>query len=117
MRRDVFQAIADPTRRNIVMLIAFNKINLNTIAKNFDMSRPAISQHIKILAACGLVNISQHGRERFCEVQPKKLAEVALWLEPFSMMWLEKPMKVDKIHAQTKLKERAKQPIEQLSMF
>ena len=117
MRRDVFQAIAGPTRRNIVKLIAFNKINLNKIAKNFDMSRPAISQHIKILETCGLVNISQQGRERFCEVQPKKLAEVALWLEPFSIMWLEKPMKVDKIPAQTQPKEQAKLPIEQLSMF
>ncbi|MFT6826847.1 MAG: DNA-binding transcriptional ArsR family regulator [Roseivirga sp.] len=117
MRRDVFQAIADPTRRNIIHLIAFNSLNLNAIADNFEMSRPAISQHIKILQECGLVMISQKGRERFCEVQPKKLAEVADWLEAFRQMWEVQPKKVDIVQTQPKKKEQAPRAKEQLSMF
>ncbi len=68
-RRDVFQAIADPTRRQIISLVAQKSMNLNSIADNFDVSRSAISQHIKILTECGLVIISQQGRERYCEVK------------------------------------------------
>ncbi|MDN5214516.1 metalloregulator ArsR/SmtB family transcription factor [Fulvivirgaceae bacterium BMA12] len=87
MRRDVFQAIADPTRRDILNMITHKSLNLNAIAENFDMSRPAISQHIKFLQECGLVVINQQGRERYCELQPKKLIEVQDWLEPFREMW------------------------------
>jgi len=65
MRRDVFQAIADPTRREIINLIAHQSLNLNSIADNFTVSRPAISKHIKILTECGLVTIKQEGRRRF----------------------------------------------------
>jgi len=86
-RRDVFQAIADPTRRDILNLIAHKSMNLNSIAEQFDMSRPAISQHIKILNECGLILIKDLGRERFCEVQAKKLSEVADWVEPFRKLW------------------------------
>jgi len=86
-RRDVFQAIADPTRREILNMIAYQSLNLNSIAEQFDMSRPAISQHIKILTECGLIMIKDQGRERYCEVQAKKLAEVADWLEPFRKLW------------------------------
>src|SRR5262249_44515457 len=82
-RRDVFQAIADPTRRDIINLIAFQSMNLNSIAGNFDVSRPAISQHIKILIECGLVTIKKHGRERFAEATLKPLAEITDWIEPF----------------------------------
>ena len=81
MKRDVFQAIADPTRRDIINLIAHKSLNLNSIAENFDMSRSAISQHVKLLEECGLIMIRQQGRERFCEIQSKKLREVAYWLE------------------------------------
>jgi DNA-binding transcriptional ArsR family regulator len=116
MRRDVFQAIADPTRRNIINLIAFKTLNLNAIADNFEMSRPAISQHIKILQECGLINISQQGRERFCEVQPNKLAELADWLEPFRQMWEVQPKKIDVVQTQVKKKEQTGVK-EQLSMF
>ncbi len=87
MRRDVFQAISDPTRRDILNMITHQSLNLNSIAENFDMSRPAISQHIKLLEECGLIMIRQQGRERFCELQPKKLIEVQDWLEPFREMW------------------------------
>ncbi|MFD0940765.1 ArsR/SmtB family transcription factor [Pedobacter boryungensis] len=90
MRRDVFQAISDPTRREIINLIAFQSLNLNAIAENFDMSRPAISQHIKILTECGLVSIKKEGRERFCEVKFQKLKEVSKWIEQYSSFWNDK---------------------------
>ncbi|MEE1943595.1 metalloregulator ArsR/SmtB family transcription factor [Pedobacter sp. KR3-3] len=90
MRRDVFQAIADPTRREIINLIAFQSLNLNAIADHFDMSRPAISQHIKILNECGLLNIRQDGRERFCEMRFEKLQEVANWIARYQTFWNNK---------------------------
>lgn len=86
-RRDVFQAIADPTRRDILNLIARQSLNLNAIAEQFDVSRPAISQHIKILTECGLIIIREQGRERYCELQPQKLEAVADWLKPFHKRW------------------------------
>lgn len=89
MRRDVYQAIADPTRRDIINLIAYRPMNLNSIADNFRMSRPAVSQHIKILAECGLVHIRQEGRERFCEATLKPLGEVSDWIERYRRHWAE----------------------------
>jgi DNA-binding transcriptional ArsR family regulator len=65
MRRDVFQAIADPTRRDIIAMLAGKPMNLNAVADRFDISRPAISKHIKILTQCGLITIRQQGRERY----------------------------------------------------
>lgn len=96
-RRDVFQAIADPTRREILSLIAHEPLNLNSIAKNFDVSRPAISQHIKILDESGLIVIRQKGRQRFCTIRPQKIKEVDEWLEPFRRMWEERFNKLDDI--------------------
>lgn len=90
MRRDVFQAIADPTRRDIISLVARNSMNLNAIAGNFDVSRPAISQHIKILTECGLVVIKKQGRERICEAKLDKLNEVHRWVEQYRQMWERK---------------------------
>src|SRR3569833_89809 len=69
MRRDVFQAKADPTRRQIISVIANRSMNLNAVADQFDVSRPAISKHIKILTQCGLISIKQIGRERYCEAK------------------------------------------------
>lgn len=89
-RRDVFQAIADPTRRQIINLIAYNSMNLNAIADNFDMSRPAISQHIKILTECGLVSIKKEGRERYCEAKLEQLNEVNQWTEQYRVFWTKK---------------------------
>lgn len=86
-RRDVFQAIADPTRREIINLVAFQALNLNAIAENFEVSRPAISQHIKILTECGLIVIRKEGRERFCEARLEKLGAVVDWVEPFRKAW------------------------------
>src|SRR5216117_3062557 len=90
MRRDVFQAIADPTRREIINLIAHHSLNLNSVAENFDISRPAISKHIKILTECGLIIIKQHGRERYCEARLQKLNEVSLWIEQYRVFWTSK---------------------------
>jgi DNA-binding transcriptional ArsR family regulator len=87
MRRDVFQAIADPTRREIINLLAYNSLNLNAVAENFNISRPAISKHIKILTECGLIEIRQEGRERFCEAKLQKLNEVAEWAEQYRKFW------------------------------
>src|SRR5436190_5673509 len=97
VRRDVFQAIADPTRREIIQMIATQSLNLNAIAEKFDVSRPAISQHIKILTECGLIMIREQGRERYCEVQAQKLSEVADWLEPFRQLWEHQFDKLDNL--------------------
>ena len=97
MRRDVFQAIADPTRREIINLIAYNPLNLNSIADNFDVSRPAISQHIKILTECGLVIIKKRGRERYCEASLKQLNEVSGWIEKYRLLWAEKFDRLDNL--------------------
>ncbi|UKJ08536.1 ArsR/SmtB family transcription factor [Solitalea lacus] len=86
-RRDVFQAIADPTRRAIIGMIAQRPVNVNTIAEQFDVSRQAISLHLKILAECGLLNIKQLGRERFCEAKLEKLNEVHEWVEQYHKLW------------------------------
>lgn len=96
-RRDVFQAIADPTRREIIHLVAFNKLNLNSIAEKFDMSRPAISQHIKILAECGLIAIKKQGRERYCEAKLQALGEVNNWIERYRQLWHEKYTRLDNL--------------------
>ena len=98
-RRDVFQAIADPTRRQIINLIAHQPLNLNTIADNFDVSRPAISQHIKILIECGLINVKKNGRERYCEAKLSQLNEVAQWIEQYRKSWDEKFDKMDELLA------------------
>jgi DNA-binding transcriptional ArsR family regulator len=91
MRRDVFQAIADPNRRAILNLLAKKRrLNLNDIAEKFDISRPAISKHIKILKECGLVSIKQSGRERYCETFPEKLNEVSDWVEQYRRFWEDK---------------------------
>jgi DNA-binding transcriptional ArsR family regulator len=90
MRRDVFQAIADPTRRKIINMIARQSLNLNSVAEKFDVSRPAISKHIKILTECGLITIKQQGRERYCEAKLQKLNEVSEWIEQYRVFWTKK---------------------------
>ena len=90
MRRDVFQAIADPTRREIIRIIARQSLNLNAVAENFDISRPAISRHIKILTECGLIVVKQQGRERYCEANLKSLGQVSDWIEQYRLFWTDK---------------------------
>ena len=89
-RRDVFQAIADPTRREIIGMIAQQPVNVNTIAEQFDVSRQAISLHLKILSECGLLNIKQSGRERLCEAKLEKLNEVHEWVQQYHKLWTGK---------------------------
>jgi DNA-binding transcriptional ArsR family regulator len=90
MRRDVFQAIADPTRREIIGMLAQQSLNLNNVADQFNISRPAISKHIKILTECGLVTITQQGRERYCHADFGKLKQVADWTARYQKFWTEK---------------------------
>jgi DNA-binding transcriptional ArsR family regulator len=87
MRRDVFQAIADPNRRAILSLLASQRMTLNGVAENFRISRPAVSRHIKILKECGLVIVIPQGRERYCEARFDKLNEVNDWLEQYRQLW------------------------------
>ena len=89
-RRDVFQAIADPTRRAIINLVAGQSYNVNAIAEKFDMTRQAVSLHVKILTECGLLEIKQQGRERVCEGRLEKLAEVAEWVAQYHKYWNDK---------------------------
>ena len=87
MRRDVFQAIADPNRRAILALLSQQRLTLNGVAENFRISRPAVSRHIKILKECGLVVVVPQGRERFVEARLDKLNEVTDWVEQYRQLW------------------------------
>jgi DNA-binding transcriptional ArsR family regulator len=103
-RRDVFQAIADPIRREIISLIANESMNLNAIAGHFDVTRPAISNHIRILHECGIIAIEQVGRERHCKIQPNSLKEVSDWAGQFQQLWEHKIDSFEKYLYQLKSK-------------
>lgn len=107
-RRDVFQAIADPTRREIIGLIAKKPMNLNAISENFPVSRQAISLHIKILTECGLIGIRQQGRERYCEAKLEKLNEVAAWVDQYKQFWMEQFNSLDNYLANVQNKKDEK---------
>lgn len=104
MRRDVFQAIADPTRRAILNLIALQAMTPNALAEHFNSSRQAVSKHIKILTECKLVKQEHNGREIYYHFNPKKMKEVADWLEPFRKIWESRFDKLDKVLHQLKQK-------------
>ena len=87
MRRDVFQAIADPIRRDIIELVSEEKLTVNEIAKEFNISRPAVSKHLKILNECGIIEFNQVGRERFCIIQPQQLVPAFLWIKQYNKLW------------------------------
>jgi DNA-binding transcriptional ArsR family regulator len=87
MRRDVFQAIADPTRREIINMVARQSMNVNAVAGNFDVSRTAIYKHVKILTECGLIVIRQQGRERFYEARLESLHEISDWVDQYRQFW------------------------------
>jgi DNA-binding transcriptional ArsR family regulator len=95
MRRDVFQAIADPTRRAIITLIAMQAMTPNALAEHFDTSRQAVSKHIRILTECKLVKQEQQGREIYYHLNVKKIKEVDDWVEPFRKMWDDRFEKLD----------------------
>ena len=97
MRRDIFQAIADPTRRAIISLIVVQSMTPNALAQQFDTSRQAISKHIKVLSECGLLTTRQDGRERYYQIHPVKLKELADWVEPFRKMWETRFSNLDQV--------------------
>jgi DNA-binding transcriptional ArsR family regulator len=86
-RRDVFQAISDPTRREIIHLIAARPLTVNGIAEKFNLTRPTISEHVKMLHDCGLLWVEKKGRERYCVAQLEKLGEVADWVSQYKAHW------------------------------
>lgn len=87
LRRDVFQAIADPTRRAILMLVAAQAMTAGAIAANFDTARPTVSKHLSILAECELVRPEQVGREVYYHLNPEKMKDIAEFIEPFRKLW------------------------------
>jgi len=87
MRRDVFQAIADPIRREIIQLLSTDELSVNEVADRFDISRPAISRHLKILQECEIIKYNQVGRARLCQIQPQKLIPAFLWIKQYNKLW------------------------------
>jgi DNA-binding transcriptional ArsR family regulator len=87
MRRDVFKAIADPTRRAIIALIALRALTPNAIADHFDTTRQAVSKHLRILTECALVKQERHGREIYYSLDMDKMQEIDIWLEQFRKTW------------------------------
>ncbi|NSL85760.1 ArsR/SmtB family transcription factor [Chitinophaga solisilvae] len=97
MRRDVFQAIADPTRRAIILLIAIKAMTPNAIATHFDITRQAVSKHLRILTECELVKTEQSGREIFYELNGTKMLEVDKWLAAFRKLWESRFNELDQV--------------------
>jgi len=97
MKKDVFQAIADPTRRAIISLIAFGALTPNAIAEHFDTSREAVSKHLHVLVECDLVKAEPQGREIYYHLNPKKMKEIDKWLEQFRKLWDARVNQLDKV--------------------
>ena len=97
LRRDVFQAIADPTRRAILLLVTSQAMTAGTIASNFDTARPTVSKHLQILSECELVKPEQKGREIYYHLNPQKMKEIADFLEPFRKMWDDRFNKLEDV--------------------
>ncbi|MBN8838337.1 MAG: winged helix-turn-helix transcriptional regulator [Sphingobacteriia bacterium] len=96
MRRDIFQAIADPTRRAILSLIMLQAMTPNALAEEFDTTRQAVSKHIKVLQECGVLSSKQVGREIYYQAEARKLKEIADWIEPFRKVWEDRFDNLDK---------------------
>ncbi|MFN8286648.1 MAG: metalloregulator ArsR/SmtB family transcription factor [Chitinophagales bacterium] len=101
--RDPFYALADPTRREILMMLSKDSLPINSLAENFDMSRPAVSKHIKILSESGFISITEYGRERYCELNSEGFKEVNKWVNFFEQFWPKKMKKLEGL-----LKKRGK---------
>jgi len=97
LRRDVFQAIADPTRRAILLLLASQSMTAGAIASNFETARPTVSKHLQILTECELLEKEQNGREIHYHLNPKKIKEIADFIEPFQKMWDDRFNKLESI--------------------
>lgn len=105
LRRDVFQAIADPTRRAILLLVASQSMTAGAIASNFDTARPTVSKHLQILTECELLQQTQNGREVYYHINAKNMKEVADFIEPFRQLWDERFNKLEEIMKQYKKKK------------
>ena len=97
MRRDIFQALADPTRRAIITLIALNTMTPNAIAEHFDSTRQAVSKHLRILTECELVKQEHKGREIYYTLEIEKMKEVDIWLDQFRKIWEDQFNQLDKV--------------------
>ncbi len=97
LRRDVFQAIADPTRRAILLLLASQAMTAGAIAANFNTARPTVSKHLQILTECELLKSQQNGREIYYHLNPPKMKEIADFIEPFRQMWDDRFNKLEAI--------------------
>ena len=97
LRRDVFQAIADPTRRAILLLLTTQSLTAGAIASNFDTARPTVSKHLQILTECELLKQDQQGREIYYHFNPKKMKEIADFIEPFRQLWDDRFIKLETI--------------------
>jgi DNA-binding transcriptional ArsR family regulator len=97
LRRDVFQAIADPTRRAILLLVATQSMTAGAIAAQFDTARPTVSKHLQILSECELLDQQQNGREIHYRLNPKRMKEVADYIEPFRQMWEDRFNKLEAV--------------------
>ena len=97
LRRDPFQAIADPTRRAILVLLASQTMTAGAIADNFDVARPTISKHMQILNECDLISASQKGREIYYELKPDKMKDIDKWLDQFRKIWEERYNQLDNL--------------------
>ena len=104
-RRDPFQAIADPTRRAILLLLASQSLTAGAIAANFDTARPTVSRHIQILTECELVDKEPRGREIYYHLNPHKMKEIADFIEPFRQMWDDRFNKLELIMKNYKQKD------------
>lgn len=104
LRRDVFQAIADPTRRAILLLVASQSMTAGAIASNFDTARPTVSKHLHILTECQLLEQEQNGREIYYHLNPGKMKEIAEFIEPFRKFWDERFNKLEAIMKKYKSK-------------
>jgi DNA-binding transcriptional ArsR family regulator len=106
MRRDIFQAIADPTRRAIITLIAMQSMTPNAIAEHFDTSRQAVSKHLKILTECELVKQEYQGREIFYQLEINKMKEVDKWLDQFRKLWEKRFEQLDQLLSTMKKRKK-----------
>ena len=97
LRRDVFQAIADPTRRAILLLVASQSMTAGAIASHFDTARPTVSKHLQILTECELLDQEQNGREIYYHLNPQKMKQIAEFIEPFRKMWDDRFNKLESI--------------------
>ena len=97
LRRDVFQAVADPTRRAILLLVVSQSMTAGAIASNFDTARPTVSKHLQILTECELLKQEQNGREIYYHVNAKKMKQIAEFIEPFRKMWDDRFNKIETI--------------------